>query len=110
MRVNIGNAEREVKFNFNVISFFCRLNRVPFTELLKLVAYDPIGLTRDMVYSSLKVYPDNNPEHFNVLMVGDWLEDITDPEMNDLQLELIKALGLNEGKENGQVKKKMIKK
>lgn len=108
MTISIGGSERDIKFNFNVISFCSRLHKMPFTELVRMISYDPVGLLRDMIYSSLKTYPDNLPEDFNLLMVGDWLEEVNQEQLNEMQLELLTAFGLNE-KDQKEVKKKKVK-
>lgn len=108
MIISIGGSEREVKFNFNVISFCSRLHKMPFTELVLMISYDPIGLLRDMIYSSLKTYPEELPDDFNLLMVGDWLSDVSQEDLNQMQLDLLTAFGLNE-KDTKEVKKKKAK-
>ena len=108
MIISIGGSEREVKFNFNVISFCSRLHKIPFTELVRMMSYDPIGVLRDLIYSSLKTYPNNLPDDFNLLMVGDWLSDVDQEDLDKMQLEILTAFGLNEN-EPDEVKKKKKK-
>jgi len=90
----------KVRVTHNVLSEFISLRGTTFSDVMKVLASDPIGWTRDMLYCSLFVYDPDALDGMTRYDVGDEMMKIGTPNVTKFTKDLVEDFSvkiLNDG-------------